>query len=77
MKLTLGHSPDADDAPLSPRTLEQLAWVGMDADSRRKLEPWLTFLPTVTPVNFNTGTITLNFANARCWFSKAPPHSIQ
>jgi general secretion pathway protein K len=47
-------SPDADDAPLSPRTLEQLAWVGMDADSRRKLEPWLTFLPTVTPVNFNT-----------------------
>jgi general secretion pathway protein K len=47
-------SPDADDAPLSPRTLEQLAWVGMDAESRRKLEPWLTFLPTVTPVNFNT-----------------------
>jgi len=47
-------SPDADDAPLRPRTLEQLAWFGVDADTRSRLEPWLTLLPTPTPVNLNT-----------------------
>jgi general secretion pathway protein K len=41
---------------LSPRTLDQLGWVGMDADTRRKLAPLLTLLPSVTPVNFNTAS---------------------
>ena len=47
-------SPDADDAPLRARTLDQLAWFGVDADTRARLEPWLTLLPTPTPVNLNT-----------------------
>ncbi len=47
-------SPDADDAPLRPRRFEQLAWIGVDAATRARLEPWLVLLPERTPVNVNT-----------------------
>jgi general secretion pathway protein K len=49
-------SPDADDAPLSPRRLEQLAWFGVDAEARAQLEPLLVLLPMKTPVNLNTAS---------------------
>ena len=47
-------SPDAQDAPLRARSLEQLAWYGLDATARAKLEPWLVLLPEKKPVNVNT-----------------------
>jgi general secretion pathway protein K len=40
--------------PLRPRSVAQLRWLGLDADSVRRLEPWFVFLPTPTPVNVNT-----------------------
>lgn len=49
-------SPDADDAPLKPRRFEQLAWFGVDAEARARLEPLLVLLPKKTPVNLNTAS---------------------
>jgi general secretion pathway protein K len=40
--------------PLRPRSVAQLRWLGLDAESVRRLEPWFVFLPTPTPVNLNT-----------------------
>ncbi|RVT86315.1 type II secretion system minor pseudopilin GspK [Inhella crocodyli] len=42
------------DVPLRPRSVAQLRWLGLDATSVRRLEPWLIVLPTPTPVNVNT-----------------------
>lgn len=47
-------SPDADDAPLCPQRLDELGWVGADAEQRQRLEAWVTLLPRPTPVNLNT-----------------------
>lgn len=47
-------SPDADDAPLRARSLEQLAWYGLEPAARAKLEAWLVLLPEKKPVNVNT-----------------------
>lgn len=42
--------------PLRPRTVAQLAWLGVDADSIQRLEPYVAFLPIMTRVNVNTAT---------------------
>ena len=42
------------NAPLLPRRVSQLAWFGIDAQALRQLEPYITLLPTATPVNVNT-----------------------
>ena len=42
------------NAPLRPRTLAQLAWLGLDAATITALEPYATLLPTRTPVTANT-----------------------
>jgi general secretion pathway protein K len=44
------------DAPLRPRTVAQLAWLGIDADSIARLRPYLVILPVATRVNVNTAT---------------------
>lgn len=45
----------AEDAAIAPQRLAELAWVGVDADTLRRLEPWVTLLPGVdTRVNVNT-----------------------
>ncbi len=41
-------------APLRPRTLAQLAWLGVDNATIAALEPYATLLPVRTPVNANT-----------------------
>lgn len=41
-------------APLRPRTLAQLSWLGIDPDTIARLEPYVTLLPVRTPVNVNT-----------------------
>lgn len=44
----------ADDA-IVPQRLSQLAWLGIDADTLRRIEPWVTVLPASdTRVNVNT-----------------------
>lgn len=44
----------SSDPPLLPERLEQLAWLGLDAETIRKLAPYVTLLPVPTPVNVNT-----------------------
>jgi general secretion pathway protein K len=41
-------------AAISPQELSQLAWLGIDADTIKRLEPWVDILPDVTEVNINT-----------------------
>lgn len=51
------NNQDAQDAPLLARQLDQLAWYGIDAETRAKLEPWLILLPAggaPTRLNLNT-----------------------
>jgi general secretion pathway protein K len=42
------------NVPLRPRSVAQLRWLGLDERSVTRLEPWITVLPTPTPVNLNT-----------------------
>jgi general secretion pathway protein K len=42
-------------AAIAPQRLNELAWLGIDADTLRRLEPWVILLPGVdTAVNVNT-----------------------
>lgn len=44
------------DAALMPESVAQLAWLGFDADTRKRLAPFVVLLPTRTPVNINTAS---------------------
>ena len=41
---------------LLPQRFEQLAWLGLDADTLALLEPHISVLPSRTPVNLNTAS---------------------
>ncbi len=43
-------------APLLPRSVAQLAWLGVDAETVRLLAPYVVLLPVATPVNINTAS---------------------
>lgn len=45
---------DTADAPVRPRTVSQLAWLGAPPAALQALEPWVVILPKRTPVNVNT-----------------------
>lgn len=42
------------NAPLKPAGLDQLSWLGLDADTLKRLQPYVVLLPRPTPVNLNT-----------------------
>ncbi|MDC8785459.1 type II secretion system minor pseudopilin GspK [Roseateles koreensis] len=44
----------SSDVPLQPQNLDQLAWFGLSEDTLNRLRPFVTLLPTATPVNLNT-----------------------
>jgi general secretion pathway protein K len=44
----------ASDAPLAPQTVEQLGWLGLDAATVKRLQPYVELLPQPTPLNVNT-----------------------
>ncbi len=48
-----GSSPTA---PLLPRQVSQVAWLGLGAEALQRLEPYVTLLPTRTLVNANTAS---------------------
>lgn len=50
------------DAALMPQTIAQLAWLGIDADTRKRLAPYVVLLPARTPVNLNTASIEVIIA---------------
>jgi general secretion pathway protein K len=41
-------------AAISPQHMSQLAWIGIDADTIKRLEPWVDILPDPSDVNLNT-----------------------
>jgi general secretion pathway protein K len=47
---------DDADAPLAPTRVAQLAWLGLDAATVARLEPFVTLLPVPTSVNANTAS---------------------
>ncbi len=51
---TSGGTPTRDSGPLQPAGLDQLSWFGLDADTLRRLQPYVVLLPKATPVNLNT-----------------------
>jgi general secretion pathway protein K len=46
--------PAPEAAPLLPRSVAQLAWLGIDADTLARLAPYVVLLPERTPLNLNT-----------------------
>jgi general secretion pathway protein K len=55
------HAPASDpqaaaDAPLRPQTVSDLVWLGLSPTTLQVLRPFVTLLPTPTPVNLNTAS---------------------
>ncbi len=44
----------SESGPLQPAGLDQLAWLGLDAATLARLQPYVVLLPRLTPVNLNT-----------------------
>ncbi len=75
---------DTEGAPLAPQTVDQLTWLGLDAQSVRRLQPYVELLPEATPLNINTatpevlaGVIGLDVASAKRLEGKRPFKSLQ
>jgi general secretion pathway protein K len=68
-------APLQEDAPLLPQRVSQLTWLGMPLAHLSKLTPFITLLPTASPVNINTASAevlsavvpTLALPSARQW----------
>ncbi len=79
------ESGDAVGAMLAPQTLDQLVWLGLDADSVGRLRPFVDLLPEPTPLNINTATpevlaavvAGLDVASAKRVESKRPYRRLQ
>jgi general secretion pathway protein K len=52
----------ASQAPLLPQRVEQLAWLGLPPQTVAALQPYVTVLPTRTPVNLNTASAEVIYA---------------
>jgi general secretion pathway protein K len=65
-QLVLASKPtgasSAQGAPLKPERASQLRWLGVSASSLALLEPFITLLPTRTPVNLNTASAEVIYA---------------
>lgn len=55
-------SNEQSTAPLMPRTLVQLGWLGIAPEVIARLEPHVTLLPQQTPVNVNTASAEVIWA---------------
>ncbi len=55
--LLLALGPQTDpDALLAPQRVDELAWLGLLPRNIQLLKPYVTLLPTTTPVNLNTAS---------------------
>ncbi|WP_296445125.1 type II secretion system minor pseudopilin GspK [Rhodoferax sp. UBA5149] len=59
---TTAAPEDTAGAPLWPREIDQLAWVGLSPRSIAVLRPFITILPVRTPVNLNTAPAEVIYA---------------
>ncbi len=56
------ENPNQRSLPLAPQEFDQLAWLGLSAPTLARLRPFVTLLPTVTPVNLNTAPAEVLYA---------------
>ncbi len=66
LRLASDKSPDnlaAQQAPIKPQRVEQLIWLGLSPTSLEQLKPFITVLPTRTPVNINTAPAEVLYAS--------------
>jgi general secretion pathway protein K len=55
--LAAAWRPDAaGEAPLAPSSVDELVWLGADAEALKALKPLVDLLPERTPVNLNTAS---------------------
>jgi len=50
----IGAPQRSESPPLTPRNVSQLAWLGIDSESLRRMQPYVVILPVRTTVNVNT-----------------------
>lgn len=73
------------DAPLVPQSVEQLAWLGLDAATVQRLRPYVELLPRPTPLNINTASLEvlagvipgLDLASAKRLVDRRPYKALQ
>ena len=56
-------SSAGESAPLMPRRMEDLVWLGLPQALVPLLAPYVTLLPTATPVNLNTASAEVLYAS--------------
>ena len=56
------QSSASSSAPLWPRDVDQLTWLGVSPRSISLLRPYVTILPVATPVNLNTAAAEVVYA---------------
>jgi general secretion pathway protein K len=56
-------SSAGESAPLMPRRMEDLVWLGLPQAGVLLLAPYVTLLPTATPVNLNTASAEVLYAS--------------
>lgn len=52
-----------EGAPLMPQRISQLTWVGLTPQTLNTLAPYMTLLPTRTPINLNTAPPVVLYAS--------------
>ncbi|MFZ4550517.1 MAG: type II secretion system minor pseudopilin GspK [Aquabacterium sp.] len=52
----LGGDEGRNKAPLLPRSVSELTWLGLDAGTVERLRPFITLLPDASRVNVNTAS---------------------
>ena len=62
MQDTSGDSKANTALPLWPREPDELAWLGLSPLTIAALRPFITILPTPTPVNLNTAPVEVVYA---------------
>lgn len=63
VQATRADSTAGQDAPLLPRSMDELAWWGVPASSVARLAPYATLLPVRTKVNINTANVIVLWAS--------------
>lgn len=54
---------NAPTAPLMPRTVDQLGWLGVDPRIIERIKPYVTLLPQRTTINLNTASAEVIWAS--------------
>ena len=59
----LAAQKQSASAPLMPQRVGQLSWLGLSPQALQTLSPYITVLPTRTPVNLNTASVQVLYAS--------------